>query len=152
MIAIFSTQEAAQAYCDERSTALGYPIIGKHPRTGAKYIVTAAWDVPVQHPKLPLWRVNVDLSGPHPKAELVGHTPEDWDRYSPIVAADRADPTTAAELARTETDSFAMTLLIDKITPEQAGDAARENPDPVMQIALIQKQEEVYLWLKNRSS
>ena len=152
MIAIFSTQEAAQAYCDERSTARGYPITGKHPRTGKEYVIVAAWDAPVKHPTAEMWRVNADESGPPPKrGELVKEPGPDWDRYSPFIGAVRATQEEAAKLACTETDPVAMMVLLDKITPEQAAEAAREHPDADMRIALIQKEEEVYLWVKTRS-
>ena len=150
MIAIFTTLEAAQAYCDARSKTLGYPITGTHPRTGATYVVTAAWDAPVKHPKLDLWRVNVDRKGPVPDAELVDQTPADWDRYSPFIGAVRATHEEALELARTETDQVAMSVILEKITPEEAATIAHDDPD--MQMALIQKEHEVYLWLKNRKS
>ena len=79
-IALFPTAEAAQAYCDARSTALGCPVVEKHPRTGKSRVVLVAWDVPRPHPSGDgrAW-CTVDPDGDAPTGcDLVKELPPDW--------------------------------------------------------------------------
>jgi len=151
MIVVFPDPKAAQQYCDERSKERGCPVYGEHPRTGAKVLLTSTWCVPTKHPTADRWRVTYDETGPIPDGcELVKEPGPDWDRCSPFIGAVRATPEEAAKLACIETDPVAMMVLLEKITPEQAAVAAKEHPDTMMQVALIQKENEVLIWLKNR--
>lgn len=85
MIALFATTEAAQAYCDARSAALGCPITGTHPRSGAVRIIMARWDEPRPHPSNDgrAWCA-VDPSGPEPSGAVIVETlPESWKEENP---------------------------------------------------------------------
>ena len=81
MIALFPSLESAQAYCDERSSARGCPVVAPHPRTGVLRIAMSAWDVPRLHPSGDgrAWCA-VDPEGPNRPVGclLVSELPSDW--------------------------------------------------------------------------
>jgi hypothetical protein len=80
MIALWPTVEAAQVYCDLRSTARGCPVMGVHPRTGAPRVEMECFARPQLHPAEDgrAW-TPVDPTGDPPTGcELVEELPREW--------------------------------------------------------------------------
>lgn len=109
MIALFETESAAQAYCDERSKAHGLPKTAKHPRTGKIVVIASAWDTPRLHPDGSgrAW-CTIDEDGDVPlNAEIVKELPEDWIPEGPTAKVARM----TEKEAEADSDPFILEMV-----------------------------------------
>jgi len=84
VIAIFDTEGAAQAYCAELDTTLGYPCAGV-PEQPYPAGWTLTWGAPRQHPTDALWMVKIPpgREAPETATSTVEKLDASWSPVSP---------------------------------------------------------------------